>query len=192
MRIRTQWKRNPGEKTAEDMASALAYIAWQIALTSAKNLHSERFDYETDEQRVDVIAEYLIYLTHITDRLSYAVLEDRSRRDLVTLVARKVAQQYQKNVEEVLGTNDYTSPFLDKLNARVAEYSSSGFSDETPSYDMRRLLGHAVQKIMGISQTNKWVLDQVIEIDSLEMVGTYVQSYNKLVDNKGALDSGHQ
>ncbi|MDJ0958788.1 MAG: hypothetical protein QNI91_18115 [Arenicellales bacterium] len=192
MRIRTQWKRNSGEKTVEDSASALAYIAWQIALTTAKNLHSEGFDYESDEQRVDVIAEYLIYLIHITDRLSYAVQEDPARKDLVTLVARKVAQQYQKNVEEVLGTNDYTSAFLGKLNTRVAEYSSSSFRDQTPSYDMRRLLGYAVQEIMGVSQTNKWVLDQVIEIDSLEMVGTYVQSYNKLVNNKGALDSMHQ
>ena len=182
MRIRNQWKRNPGKKTIEDTASALAYIAWQIALTSAKNLHVERFDYESDEQRVDVIAEYLIYLTHITDRLSYPMLEDRVRKELVTLVAREVARQYQKNVEDVLGRNDYASEFLDKLNTRVDDYSSSSFDDQTPGYDMRRLLGQAVQQIMGINQTNKWILDQVIEIDSLQMVETYAQSYRKLVN----------
>ena len=192
MRIRTQWKRNASEKTVADTASALAYIAWQIALTTAKNLHSERFDYESDEQRVNVIAEFLIYLTHVTDRLSYAVLDDQARTELVTSVAREIARQYQKNVEEVLGANDYTASFLGKLNTRVADYSISRFNDQTPGYDMRRLLGHAVQQIMGTSQTNKWVLDQVIDIDSLQMVETYVQSYNKLVDDVDALGRMHQ
>ena len=191
MRIRTQWKRDPDEKSVEDIASALAYIAWQIALTTAKNLHTERFDYESDEQRVNVIAEYLIYLTHITDRLSYDVLKDQARNELVTLVAHEVARQFQKNVEGVLGANDYTSAFLDKLNVRIVDYSSSSFDEQAPGYDMRRLLGHSVQQIMGISQTNKWVLDQVIEIDSLEMVETYVRSYNKLVDGASAFGGTH-
>ena len=192
MRIRTQWKRNPSEKTVEDTASALAYIAWQIALTTAKNLHSERFDYEADEDRANVIAEFLIYLTHVTDRLSYTMLDERDREELVTLVAREVARQYQKNVESVLGANDYASAFLDKLNKRIAEYSTSSFDEQTPGYDMRRLLGQAVQQIMGDSQTNKWILDQVIEIDSLQMVETYVQSYFKLVGNVNALSHTHQ
>lgn len=183
MRIRNQWKHNPSEKTLEDKASALAYTAWQIALTAAKNLHAEKFNYESDEQRVGVIAEYLIYLTHITDRLSHAILEDQTRNQLIQLVAQEVARQYQSNVEQVMGKRDYKEEFLVKLNARANDYSCTSFEGQTPGYDMRRMLAYAVQQIMGNSQTNKWVMDQVIEIDSVEMVQTYTPSYRKLIDN---------
>ena len=61
-RIRDRW-RNPGKQNSiEDSATALGYICWQLALTSARNLHAEDFIYEDDHQRVGVIQEYLAFL----------------------------------------------------------------------------------------------------------------------------------
>ena len=60
-RIRSKWKKSGRETTLGENSVALAYIVWQIALTTAKNLHKEDFEYESDDQRIDIIAEIMIF-----------------------------------------------------------------------------------------------------------------------------------
>ena len=40
----------------------------------------EDFDYESDEQRTAVIAEYLMFLVHVADRLAFEQMDAESRK----------------------------------------------------------------------------------------------------------------
>ncbi len=181
MRIRNKW-RTAKPRTLEDNATAVAYIVWQIGLHFTKNLHQEKFDYESDHQRVRVIAEYLIFLSHITDRFAHQRLDDEQRQIYVSSLVEQVARQYQRNVEEIMGSGDYRTGFLSNINTRFDEYAKGVFDGDEPGYAARRMFGTLIQEIMGQSQTNKWVIQQIIDIDSRDAADQLIKSIKPLLD----------
>lgn len=168
-RTRDKWKNSSKPKSIEDNAVALGYIIWQLALNGAKNLHIENFRYDSDEQRMSVIEEYSAFLLHASDRLMFDVLDNSQRTEFVSNVALATARHVQRNKEEIIGRDNYRRPFLDMLNARSSEYASCPLVKEGPGYQMRRVIGFHIQNIMGSDQTNKWAIDQVMEIDAPDL-----------------------
>ena len=179
MRIRDKW-RTDKSRSVEDKATATAYIIWQLGLHYTRHLHEERFDYESDDQRISVIREYLIFLTHATDRLTYQTLTDQDRGIFMQALADLVARHYHTNVEGVSGSGDYRTSLLDLMNTRFEEYAKGKFEDGEPGYAARRLLGNMVQDIMGNSQTNRWVIQQVVDIDAPDAASQLRQSVSRL------------
>lgn len=176
LRIKSRWtekaKLKPSDELLRENAQALAFIFWRLALDKAKTLHGEDFIYDTDEQRVKVIGEYLAMMLQVADRLAYHRLEDDARGEFVTTLARRLADHMQDNATDLFGPADYRGPFIDMLNRRSAGYAECGFSlDEGASYGFLHYLGSNVQKVMGSDHhANKWVIDQVMEIDGPEVV----------------------
>lgn len=168
LRIKSHWHDEDAERSPEETASALAFIAWRIAKDKAINLHGERFIYETDEQRMAVIREYLYFLVQIVDRMAHTRLEDDTRRALIVQLALKLAGHMQENSEDLFGPGDYGKPFIDGLNARSGEYAELNFDDDGPSYPFLRHLGYRVQQEMGDREENRWVIDQVMDKDGWE------------------------
>ena len=78
LRIRDKWRQDGKTASLEDSATAAAYASWQIALAATKNLHAEDFEYYDDHQRLGVLREYLIFLSHIADRLAFEHMESSS------------------------------------------------------------------------------------------------------------------
>ena len=70
MRLKSKWREKGRARSLEDNAVALAANLWRIAVTCASNLHEKAFEYDSDEQRVGVIREYLAFLVHVSDRLA--------------------------------------------------------------------------------------------------------------------------
>lgn len=181
MRITSKWRRDRGQPVSvKENAVALAYIIWQIALTAAKNLHAEDFVYETDDQRFAVIAEYLAFLVHVSDRLAYLDMDDTVRESFINTLAREVARHLQRNQKEISGPGDYRAAFIALLNERVAEYAATAFRDNRPGFECLRCLGARVLAIMGNTQVNRWVIDQVMEIDAPAVVDHLQQAMANL------------
>lgn len=169
LRIKSHWWNDDQERSLPEIASALAFIAWRISMDKAINLHCERFVYASDEQRLAVIQEYLIFLIQIADRMSHGRLSDEDRRTLITSFARKVVEHVQDNSQDLLGPGDYGTTFLERLNARSEEYSDLQMGDDGPSYPFLRHLGFEIQGLMGDGQENRWVIDQVMDKDGFEV-----------------------
>lgn len=167
LRIKSRWHNDEGERSLEEIAGALAFISWRIAKEKAINLHGEDFIYETDEQRMAVIVEYLIFQLQIIDRIAHRRLglNEEERRQLVIAVARHLAGHLQDNSVDLFGPGDYVKPFIDKLNERGAEYAEFNYAEDGPSYPFMRHLGYEIQQIMGETQANRWVIDQVMDRD---------------------------
>jgi len=123
LRIKSRWTEHAKEKLSDDLlnenAQALAYIYWRLALDRAKNLHGEDFVYDTDEQRIYVIGEYLAMLVQMSDRVVYARLEDKDRQQFITTLALRLADHMQDNATDLFGEGDYRESFIKMLNVRA-------------------------------------------------------------------------
>ncbi|MDH3672791.1 MAG: hypothetical protein OES46_16815 [Gammaproteobacteria bacterium] len=169
--IRSKWRRDRTKPVSlEDNAVALAYIVWQIALSATKNLHAQDFVYDSDEQRMSVIAEYLVLLVHSADRFAHADMDDAAREHFITTLAQEVARHLQRNQAEIMGPGDYRRPFITLLNERVSEYSQASFADERPGFELLRCFGEKILTVMESTQVNRWVKDQVMTVDAPDAV----------------------
>ena len=182
LRIKSHWKDEERERSLPEIASALAYIAWRIAMEKAINLHCERFIYHDDAQRLAVIQEYLVFLIQIADRLSHTEFDDAERRTLITAFARKLFEHVQDNSQDLLGPGDYGTPFIALLNERSGDYAEYQFADDGPSYAMLRHLGHEIQTLMGEAEENRWVIDQVMDKDGWDAYKTFARAYRNLFE----------
>ena len=171
LRIKSRWHDDGAERSLEEIAGALAFISWRIAKDKAINLHGQDFIYETDEQRFAVISEYLIFQLQIIDRLAASRLElsDQERREMVIAVAKHLAGHLHDNSVDIFGPGDYVGPFVARINERSTEYADYSYGDDGPSYPFMRHLGYEIQQIMGETQENRWVIDQVMDKDGIEI-----------------------
>ena len=180
-RIRDTWRRSAQNVSVEDSATAAAYVSWQLALAATKNLHTEDFVYVDDHQRVSVLLEYLVFLAHVTDRLAYERMGAEERKRFVTSFVDACAHHLQRNAEEILGSDDYRIQLIELLAARNHDYNQHPAHEGNPGYGLLRSFGGHVQKRMGTSQTNRWVMDQVITIDGPKAADNLFQSIDRLL-----------
>jgi hypothetical protein len=171
LRIKSRWHDDDAERSLHEIAGALAFISWRIAKDKAINLHGQDFVYDSDEQRFAVIVEYLIFQLQIVDRLALMELDlsDEDRRKLVVTLAKHLAGHLQDNSIDVFGPGDFVAPFVEKVNQRGTEYADFSYHEDGPSYPFMRHLGYEIQQIMGESQENRWVIDQVMDKDGIEI-----------------------
>ena len=190
MRIRSRWRQDGRPASLEDTGTALANVIWRIALGFTKNLHVERFDFADDRQRVAVIGEYLAFLVHTADRMAYTRLDQQQRQRLISTTVTGTARYLQQNQAEICGPGDYRGPYVEMLSTRSTEYAETAFDEDgRPGYSALRCLGDKIQGIMGNSQTNRWVIDQVMDIDAPQTVDQLRQALENLLRTTPATDT---
>lgn len=170
LRIKSHWH-GDSDRSLSEIASALAFIGWRLAHEKTINLHGENFIFDNDNQRMGVIAEYIIFELQVVDRLAHQRYElpDEERQDLVVSLAKKMAVHIQDNSLDLFGPGDYIQPFFTRLNERAVEYSEFSYGEDGPSYPFMRHLGYEIQQIMGEEGENRWVIDQVMDKDGPEV-----------------------
>jgi hypothetical protein len=181
LRIKSQWHDDETERSLAEVAGALAFITWRLALDKAINLHCERYVYDDDAQRLAVIQEYLCFLVQITDRLAYDRLDPEQRRELVVGLAKRLAEHVQDNGVDLLGPGEHGRGFIDRLGERSAEYAEFRMTDEGPSYPFLRHLGYSIQSLMGEEAENRWVIDQVMDRDGWDLYRQLAKALHELL-----------
>ena len=189
LRIRNSFKHRDNA-TLDEKANILAYNIWQIALAGAKNLHQEDYHYESDAQRVGVIREYLVFLVHVADRMVFDQLEQAERASFVNDLATFTGKHIQRNTEEIAGPGDYQANYLATINDRFSEYARASFEDGKPGYSLFRTFGENVREIMGADQTNKWTIDQIMDVDGPMMVDKMGNSLRSILDKPSEEERG--
>jgi len=66
-------------------------------------------------------------------------------------------------------SGDYRKPFIDMLNARFEDYAGFDYPGGEPGYPCLRYFATQVSDAMA-SGDNKWVVEQMIDIEAPEMV----------------------
>ena len=164
MRVKSKWNNKGRARTLEEIGGAAAFILWRIAQQGLLNLENENFQTDTRAQRLDVITEFLAVLVHLADRMKAEALDANERQVFITSLAQHLANQVQENRTDAQGKGDYRKPFIDLLNARAVDYAECPMPDGEPGYAMKRYFGDSVRAVIG-EKDNKWVTDQVMEIE---------------------------
>lgn len=182
MRIRSRWNVKGKERSLEELAGALAFIEWRIAGQALLNLENEGFQTDTQLQRLDVLEEICAFLIHVSDRLVHDTMNDEDRQRFIVALALKVADTWHDNRLDAEGPGkDFRQPFIDHLNARMADYAAFRFDNGEPGYAFKRYLGECVTNTMG-DKDRKWISDQVMEIEVPEMLKTLKKGLKDLFD----------
>ena len=191
-RVADRWRNPERQGSIHDSAKAAAYRAWAIALASTKDLHEAEFVYTDDIQRIAVIGEYLAFLVHFADRLCSAVFSSDQRASFVSHMAQYCSRHLHRNACEILGSGDHRRRFIDLYNRRSSEYAESPLEGEDPGFGLLRALGANIQQLMGNTQTNRWVIDQVISIDGPQAIDSFRRSFDRLLEPTLARTGGRR
>ena len=186
IRVKTVWFKKDGERTADEIASAVATTTWRVADKAVDNLGRENYDIITPERGFKLIAEFLAFLVHYCDRMAYATLPSERRMAVLQAVSHRLGEVMEQNVHSMVGTDDgrdYKKEFIDFLNRRFAEYAAFEFpEDDKASFPALRFLGLQIRDEMG-DNDKTWVMDQIMDIEMPEMMGTVRKSFKGLLSD---------
>ena len=189
IRIKSRWhhsgRNEARHKDFTDSAGALAFIVWRLSVEHARELHREGFDYASDRERIRVISEYCAFALQLVDRLAHRRVGDDARAALVVALGRRLADLMQDNLLDVAGPGEYRAPFVGMLNERLDDYARFAFDASEPGFEALRYLGDRVMRSMGVSQTNRWVMDHVMEISAPELFEKVSRSVDDLLASAG-------
>jgi hypothetical protein len=178
--VKTRW-RNNGTRTLADRAGVIGANVWKISLEIFKHMEKEGFRFGSDRLVTVVIAESIAFLVQLVDRAVYAKLCEADRATLIVELARHLAATMENNQLDLLGPGEYRKPFIDLLNARCDEYAGFECPGGEPGYPCLRFFASKVSEAMA-SGDNKWVVEQMMDIEAPEMVRLIRKLVNETVD----------
>ena len=178
--VKTRWRKK-GERTLADRAGVIGANVWKIALEIFKHMEKEGFRFGSDRLVTDVLAEFIAFLVQLVDRLVYGKLSEAERATLIGEVASHLAVTMENNQLDLSGPGEYRKPFVALLNARFAEYAGFAYSGGAPSSPCLLFFATKVSDVMAASD-NKWVVEQMIDIEAPEMVRVVIKLVEQTVD----------
>ncbi len=186
VRVRTIWFKKDGERTADEIASAVASTTWRVADKAVDNLGRENYDIITPARGFKLIAEFVAFLAHYCDRMAYATLSPERRISVLQAVSNRLGEVMQENIIEMVGTDatrNYKAEFIDFLNRRFNDYAEFEFpDDEKASFPALRFLSLQIREEMG-DDDKTWIMDQIMDIEMPEMMGTVRKSFMGLLSD---------
>ena len=185
IRIRTKWSKYERDVSIEDAVSVLAFNAWRIGMQTLLEIENENFQVDTQQQRISIMEEIMIFMVHTLDRMVYESIDDEARGTLISLYAKKLADHIQDNARDFSGPGDYRSPFITKLNERMQDYSECSWNDEkqVPNFTMGRVFGNHTANTLG-ARDQKWALDYLQQV----LMPDFMKSYKNIIRRVGLIE----
>jgi len=174
LRIKAHWFKAGQPKSPAQTASAMAFIAWRVALNMLKRMREAGFDIDAGPAYFGFVREVLVFLLAGIDRMAYARLGADARTPFTTALVLRVAEILRDNEADLLGAiegADYRERFIDQFNTLAAHYADFEWSDgEGPDFGFVRYLGRRLEASVP-EKDRRWVVEQVMAIEVPEAVG---------------------
>lgn len=181
MRVKSRWFKSGQAKPPGQIASAVAFIVWRIALNALKRMRAARFEIDAGPQYFAFLTELLAFLIAVADRIAYERLPPPARVEFMTALAHRVGEILEDNERDLLDAErDTRRRFIALVNERSADYAEFDYGDEGPDFAFLRYLAHRVNEIMP-PQDQTWTLSQVIESEAPEAATTLASSMRNLL-----------
>jgi hypothetical protein len=178
--VKTRWRKK-GERTLAERAGVIGANLWKVAVEIFRHMEKEGFRFGSDRMTTEVITELIAFLVQLADRNVYGKLDEPGRAALIGEVVRHLAATMENNQRDLFGPGEYRKPFIDRLNARFADYAGFEYRGGEPGYACLRFLATQVADAMAEGD-DKWVVEQVMEIEAPEMV----RLVHKLIEQTAA------
>ena len=172
IRIRSRFHAAARERSAVELASVVATLAWKLAVDSIKRMREARFDIDLGRAYFDFVCESLAFYAHVADRVAYRELEPAQRAEFTRALALRLADVVEENADMLLAApvpGRCRGHFLDLFNAAGGEYGEFGYAADGPDFGFRRAFAARVRAGMP-DKDRAWIYDQVMEIEAPEGV----------------------
>lgn len=166
--LKTRW-RMKGGRTLAERAGVIGANVWKIALDIYKHLEKDGFRFSSDRQVTALLAEFIAFLVQLVDRAVYGKLSEPDRAALIGALVGHLAATMENNQLDLLGPGEYRKPFVDLLNARFGEFAGFECPGGEPGYPCLQFFAAKVAQTMA-SSDDKWVVEQMMDIEAPEMV----------------------
>ena len=180
MRIRSKFHRRSRPKSLQEVAGAYAFNVWRIASTTVNRMHSDGFNFSSNQQILSTITEFVAFAIQLTDRLVYERMDESQRPQFISTMAAKLIHTLVDNMREELGESEYEQGIIKHLNSRFEEYADFAFIDCEPSYKALRYFGSNVNEILG--KENKWIIEQIVDVESPLLIKTLKKNLDDLLE----------
>ncbi len=180
--VKTRWrKKSARTRTLAERAGVIGANVWKIALEIFKHMEKEGFRFGSDRQVTAVLSEFIAFLVQLADRSVYGRLSEAERAALMGSVAGHLATTMENNQLDLLGPGEYRKPFVNLLNARFEEYAGFDCPGGEPGFPCLRFFATQVSEVMAATD-NKWVVEQMMDIEAPEMVRVMRKLVNEALD----------
>ena len=181
MRIKSHWFKAGAPKSAEQQASAMAFIVWRVAHNMLKRMRGAHYDIDAGVPYFAFMREVLVFLIAVVDRTAYTKMDAATRSSFITALVLNCANTLAGNESDLLGPRadgaPYQDSFIDLVNEVSQHYAEFGgelgpaTSDDafTPDFGFLRYLGSRLEPTLP-PKDQRWVLDQVMAIEAPEAV----------------------
>ncbi len=184
MRVKSHWFRPGRPKSPEEVAGAVAFIAWRIAQNMLKSMRKAGFDIDPGPQYFAFLAEALAFAIQVAWRLVYPRYDEAGRLAFMTALAHRAGEELAENESRLLGSEEpaaIKARFIARLNARFEEYAAFGHGPEGPDFAFLRYFASLLAELMP-EKDRRWTSDQVIAIEGPEAAATVAKSLAGLFD----------
>lgn len=193
MRIKNRWFKGAAPKSATEQASVMAFIVWRVAQQMLLRMRGAQFDIDAGTPYFAFLREVLVFLIAVTDRLAFQRLDPAERTEFTVALVRRVARTLQDNEDQLLGrpadgAATHADTFVDLVNELSGHYAEfpadpaadpgSGFQ---PGFAFVRYLGSRLEPTVP-EKDRRWVLDQVMAIETPEALGVLQRSMRNLFE----------
>jgi hypothetical protein len=177
LRIKSQWFQTGAPKTAQENASAIAFIIWRVTQNMLKQMREAKFDIDVGPQYFAFMHEVLVFLIQVVDRMAFERMTPEQRLDFTTAMVRRVAEILEESELEWLpapaaGEESRRNQFIDFCNELADAYAEFGHGPDGPDFAFVRYLGSRVEAVLP-EKDRHWVKDQMMAYEvpeALEMV----------------------
>ncbi|MEJ2142961.1 MAG: hypothetical protein P8Y24_11510 [Gammaproteobacteria bacterium] len=181
VRIKSRWSKKDKTHTPEEIGGAMAFIIWKLAMNVVLSMENAQYKTETQQDRIDIITEVLIFCIHIADRMTIERFDENERMEFMTALAGKCAKHLEDNMRDLGKKGEFKQPFIELMNQRFADYAGFAFDeDEGPSFVMSRFFGDKVKQVMKNEDDKKWVGQQMIDIEVPEIMDHFKRAIPNL------------
>lgn len=175
LRIKAQWFKPDQARNPRQTASAMAFIAFRVAVNMLKRMREAGFDIDPGPAYFGFVREVLVFLTTGIDRIASAQLGADERAAFTGALVRRIGEMLQDDEADLLGPSpadgeDYRGLFIDQFNVLAEHYAEFDWStEEGPDFGYMRYLGSRLEPLLPAKDRN-WVIDQVMAIEAPEAV----------------------
>ena len=177
IRIKNQWFNSERPKTAQETASAMAFIVWRVTQNMVKQMREARFDIDVGSQYFAFMREVLVFLIQAVDRMAFDRMPAEERAAFTTALVVRVAEILEESELEWLGEppvgqERWRDRFIDLCNEQTDAYADFSHGPDGPDFAFVRYLGSRVEGVMP-EKDRHWIKDQLMAIEvpgALEMV----------------------
>ena len=185
MRIKSNWFKEGRNHTPEELAGVVAFAIWRIVGNALKNTRKANFEIAIGPQYFAFLAEFLVFLIQVADRIAYRRLPPEDRIAFTGILANRVAENYAENRSRLLDAqpDEIKQRFIDQVNQRADGYAEFDYGEDGPSFSFTRYLGYCMEQVMD-ERDSYWIIDQMMSIEAPEAVEMVDKTLRNLLDNK--------